>query len=184
MRRAFKALLVIAVSAIVCMPMQARADGFFTPWAGVAFGNNPNTGRGAFGASGGYMGGGIIGGEVDLGVSPSFFGTKTDFGSNSVITLMGNVIAGVPIGGTLGPGVRPYAVGGVGLFRSQYDGGNLFRTQASNNDFGWNLGAGVMGFFSDHVGLRGDVRYFRDTDDHGVPPSLHFWRASVGVAFR
>src|SRR5262249_3171069 len=161
MRRAMKALLLLTVIAAVCAPVQARADGFFTPWAGVAFGNNPSTGRGAFGASGGYMGAGVIGGEVDFGVSPSFFGTKTDFGSNSVITTMGNVIVGVPIGGTFGPGVRPYAVGGIGLVRSQYDGGNLFRSKVSNNDFGWNAGAGVMGYFTQNVGLRGDVRYFR-----------------------
>ena len=51
--------------------------------------------------------------------------------------------------------------------------------------FGWDAGAGVMGFFNDHVGLRGDVRYLRATHDlnSGISSidlngnQLHFWRA-------
>ena len=56
---------------------------------------------------------------------------------------------------------------------------------------GWNAGAGVMGYFADHIGVRGDLRYIRgfneqrssdfDTDNLGA---LRFWRASVGVVFR
>jgi hypothetical protein len=50
----------------------------------------------------------------------------------------------------------------------------------------------VMGFFSDHVGLRGDVRYLRATSDLTTNIAsidvngnkLHFWRASIGVTFR
>jgi hypothetical protein len=49
-----------------------------------------------------------------------------------------------------------------------------------------------MGYFNEHVGLRGDVRYLRATSDlkSGVSSldlsgnQLHFWRASVGVVFR
>ena len=55
--------------------------------------------------------------------------------------------------------------------------------------------SGVMGFVSDHVGLRGDVRYFRDfqntsSTDHNVDlsnltvGSFDFWRGTVGLAFR
>ena len=32
---------------------------------------------------------------------------------------------------------------------------------STKNDFGLDVGGGVMGFFSDNVGLRGDIRYFR-----------------------
>ena len=63
--------------------------------------------------------------KSDFGCSPSFFGTKSDFGNNTVMDLMGNVIVGVPIGGTHGAGVRPYVVGGVGLIRTQIDGGTV-----------------------------------------------------------
>ena len=32
------------------------------------------------------------------------------------------------------------------------------------NDIAWNFGGGVMMFFGTHVGVRGDVRYFRTFD--------------------
>jgi hypothetical protein len=47
-----------------------------------------------------------------------------------------------------------------------------------------------MGFFSDNVGIRGDIRYFRavrDTDPDGVDlelGSFKFWRGTVGVTFK
>jgi opacity protein-like surface antigen len=174
--------------------MLARADGFVVPWVGTAFGSNINNGRATFGVSAGGMGAGIIGGEVDFGYNPSFFGNKTDFGHNTVMNLMGNVILGIPVGGQRGPGVRPYVLGGVGLVRTQIDGGTLFNVSSSDNMFGWDAGVGVMGYFNDHVGLRGDVRYIRGTHDLNASTGInsidfngnkiHFWRASIGVVFR
>jgi hypothetical protein len=51
-----------------------------------------------------------------------------------------------------------------------------------------------MGYFSDHVGIRGDLRYLRDfqlTDSTGNPIGLainggtfNFWRGTIGVVFR
>ncbi len=205
MRRAIQVSILAAAVALVSAPAQVFAEGYVSPWVGVNFGNEPavdldeelDGGRAAFGVSGGWMGAGIIGGEVDFGYSPSFFGTETDFGNNTLLTLMGNLIIGVPVGGTTGGGVRPYVTGGVGLIRTQIDGGDLFNIESSNNDFGWNLGAGVMGFFNDHVGLRGDVRYMRslvsedddiDDGDFDFPDfdqgDLDFWRLTVGVVFR
>jgi len=192
MKGVIKSLIIASAAAVVLTPMQARADGFVTPWVGSAFGSNIKNGQATIGVSAGGMGAGIIGGEADFGWSPSFFGTKSDFGSNTVLNLMGNLIIGVPIGGTHGAGVRPYVVGGVGLIRSQIDGGTIARVSSSENMFGWDAGAGVMGYFSDHVGLRGDVRYLRATSDlkSGVSSldldgnQLHYWRATVGVVFR
>jgi len=192
MKRGIKSLIIASAAAVVLAPMQARADGFVTPWVGSAFGSNIKSGQAAIGVSAGGMGAGIIGGEADFGWSPSFFGTKSDFGNNTVMNLMGNVIIGVPIGGTHGAGVRPYVVGGVGLVRTQIDGGTIAKVSSSNNMFGWDAGAGVMGFFSDHVGLRGDVRYLRATSDLTTHvdsidlngDKLHYWRATIGVTFR
>src|ERR671931_121867 len=93
---------------------------------------------------------------LDFSYSPSFFGTENDFGHNTVINLMGNVMLGIPVGGTHGAGVRPFATAGLGLLRSQIDGGTIARVSSSNSQLGWNAGAGVMGYFSDHFGLRGD----------------------------
>src|SRR5437868_2521235 len=81
-------------------PMRARADGFVTPWVGSAFGSSIKNGQATIGVSAGGMGAGIIGGEADFGWSPSFFGTKSDFGNNTVMNLMGNLIIGIPVGGT------------------------------------------------------------------------------------
>ena len=192
MKRVIKSLIIASAAAVVLAPMQARADGFVTPWVGSAFGSNIQNGQTTFGVSAGGMGAGIIGGEADFGWSPSFFGTKSDFGNNTVMNLMGNVIVGVPIGGQHGAGVRPYVVGGVGLIRTQIDGGTVTKVSSSTNSFGWDAGAGVMGYFSNHVGLRGDVRYLRATGDFDTSLNnlsfsqdrLHFWRATVGVVFR
>ena len=192
MKGVIKSLILASATAVVLAPVPVRADGFVTPWVGSAFGSNINNGQATIGVSAGGMGAGIIGGEADFGWSPSFFGTKSDFGSNTVLNLMGNLIIGVPIGGTHGAGVRPYVVGGVGLIRSQIDGGTIARVSSSENMFGWDAGAGVMGYFSDHVGLRGDVRYLRATSDLTTHvdsidingDKLHFWRATIGVTFR
>src|SRR5205809_6520295 len=138
MKRVIKVLVLTGAMVVVLAPAQARADGWVSPWIGSAFGSSIDNGRGTFGVSAGGMGGGIVGGEVDFGFNPSFFGTENDFGHNSVINVMGNVIVGVPIGGTYGKGVRPYVLGGAGLIRTQIDGvnNNPFRPASSNNMFG------------------------------------------------
>jgi opacity protein-like surface antigen len=190
MRRFIKATVLSATVALVCAPTMARADGYVNPWAGVNFGSDIANGRGGFGVGAGWMGAGIAGGEVNFGYSPSFFGTQDDFGNNTVIDLMANVIVGVPIGGQHGHGFRPYVTGGLGLIRTQIDGGTVFDVQTSDNDFGWNLGAGAMGYFNDHVGVRGDVRYLRNINGD-IAESLnfsnggfHFWRTSIGLVIR
>ncbi len=194
MRRVLKFLILTAALAVTLVPALAHAEGYVSPWvaanAGTRFGDFDN-GRAGFGVDAGGMGKGIIGGELDFGFSPSFFGTKSVFGNNSVIDLMGNVIVGVPVGGTRGAGVRPFVTGGFGLIRTQVDG--LDNIDASNNMAGWNLGAGVMGYFNDHVGLRGDLRYLRSFEDTNTGINIidfnqagqfHFWRAGVGVVLR
>jgi hypothetical protein len=197
MRRALKVLTLTAAVAVIYAPALAHAEGYVSPWvaanAGTKF-NDFDNGRAGFGVNAGSMGKGVIGGELGFGVSPSFFGTKNDFGSNSVIDLMGNVIVGVPLGGTHGAGLRPFITGGLGLIRTQVDGGTLINNAtSSNNMVGWDLGAGVMGYFNDHVGLRGDLKYlrsFEDTNtginviDFNANGQFHFWRAAVGVVFR
>jgi opacity protein-like surface antigen len=188
MRHAFKLLVLIGAAALVFAPLPASAEGFVIPWAGGDWGSNTANGQAAYGVSAGGMGAGIIGGEVDFGYSPHFFGDTSDFGSNSVLDLMGNVIVGVPVGGTHGAGLRPFVTGGVGLIRTQIDGGSLFDVSSSNNQFGFNVGAGVMGFLAEHVGLQGDIRYFRDVNGNVVNGldlgRLHFWRASAGLVLR
>jgi hypothetical protein len=202
MQRGLKTLIVAGAAALVMAPMQARADGFVSPWIGSAFGGGDGVSNGVstselengqttFGITAGGMGAGIIGGEVDFGYSPSFFGDKTLFGSNTVMNLMGNLIIGIPVGGQHGAGIRPYVTGGLGLLRTQIDGGTLGNVSSSDNGLGWNLGGGVMGYFADHIGVRGDLRYMRGFNEQDLGfdtgdnlRALRFWRASVGVVFR
>jgi opacity protein-like surface antigen len=203
MRGAIKALVLTAAVACVCAPTQARADGYVSPWAGVNFGFNDEVAthrtcnadcgdRWAWGVNAGWMGGGIIGGEFDFGWSPNVYGNTFD---NRVWDLMGNIIVGIPIGGQRGAGVRPYVTGGLGAINTKIVGGTV-ASSLDNTDFGYNLGAGVNGYFSDHFGLRGDVRYFRTVNadfsslDTATNPGafsqgqFHFWRFGVGLIIR
>jgi hypothetical protein len=194
MRHALKALVVTSVIGLVAAPTQARAEGYVTPWVGANWGSDISNGRAAFGVTAGGMGDGIFGGEVNFGYSPSFFGTQNDFGHNTVIDLMGNVIIGVPIGGGRHTAaVKPFVTAGVGLLRTQIDGGTIAHVSSSNNQWGWNAGGGVMGYFNEHVGLRGDIRYLRGFEDLRTGNTvldldgnnqLNFWRITGGVVLR
>jgi len=174
---------------LLMAPAEARADWFFTPYIGANLGGDVEDTNINFGGSLGYMGGGIAGFEVDFGHSPNFFRDEFFDVDGNVTTLMANVILGVPIGG-MGEGVRPYVSGGAGLLRSRIDDADDF-FDVDDNSFGVNVGAGVMGFLSDNVGIRGDLRYFRDIGDSDSGDDIDldlgtfdFWRASFGVAFR
>jgi hypothetical protein len=188
---AVKKYLLWTATAIVLVPVQARADGYVTPWIGLDLASSTDSGHTSFGLTTGYMGWGVFGFEADFGYSPEFFGSSDFFGTNTAFTGMGNFILGVPIGGTDGAGVRPFVSGGVGLMRTHIDGGTIVRVPQWNNAFGYDLGAGMMGFFSQHFGLRGDVRYLatlQDTNRGSAvgfgPGRLHYWRVSGGVTFR
>jgi opacity protein-like surface antigen len=189
MRRVMKSLAAAGVVALLWLPSEARAEGYISPFAGVNFGNNQLEKKFAWGADAGFMGAGVIGGEVDFGWAPNAFGESVD---NHVLDLMGNLIIGVPIGGTHGAGIRPYVTGGLGLIQSKISSG-VSGVDFDTKNFGFNLGAGAMGFFGDHFGLRGDLRYFRtiNNNDSSLNNGLNldlggfdFWRASVGIVIR
>lgn len=200
------AIATLILIASAATPVKASADWLLTPFVGWNWGGTAdliNSGsfddkfeqKAMFGASLGWMGAGVVGFEADFGFAPNFFentrgsGNFT-FGDSNLTTLMGNLLLGVPIGGQHGVGFRPYAVGGVGLIKSRIDDvGALFNVDSTN--WGFNVGAGALFFFSDNVGLRGDVRYFRalqdDTPDNDFDIGLgdfRFWRGTAGVTFR
>ena len=87
---------------------------------GESIGDGADAERLDWGASFAWMGGGVFGFEGDIGYSPDFYG-KTDLGGSSVLSLMGNVLLGVPFGGQQGFGVRPYALVGIGALRSDLE---------------------------------------------------------------
>jgi hypothetical protein len=196
----------LILAATLGTPASAQADWLFTPWLGANWGGSSRftdffgdfdeefDSRVDFGGTVGWMGGGYLGFDLDFGFSPNFFETADDedfaFGDSSVTTLMANVKVGAPIGGQSGIGIRPYASAGIGLIQSRIeDPDELF--EVDSNDFGLNIGGGITGFFTDGIGITGDIRYFRSLqdnepdDDFDVSVSdFRFWRGSVGVTFR
>lgn len=189
--RSFRTAAVLALAALF-VPATASADWLATPFIGAPFQGDTEDAGVTYGGSFGYMGGGILGFEADLGVTPDFFEFDTadvDPFEGQVVSLMGNLIVGAPIGG-MERSVRPYASGGVGLLRARVDATGPFE-DFTNNEFGFNVGAGLMGFFSEHVGLRGDLRYFRSFEDPDddlefdvAVGDFDFWRGTAGVVFR
>jgi opacity protein-like surface antigen len=197
----FTRIFVVTVFLAVTAPIDAYADGFFTPFAGVNFGGTAGDAladafdakRFDWGVSFAFMGGGILGIEADIAHSPDFYG-RTDVGNSSVLTATGNLLIGIPIGGQQGVGSRPYVLAGIGMIRSELNdiGDGL---SDSENDVAWSAGGGAMFFFGDHVGLRADLRYFRtfkavvfdvidDLIDRDTAETVDFGRASLGLVLR
>jgi len=139
----------------------------------------------------GALAGGIFGIEFDLGYTNNFYATEgAVVTQGNLLTAMPALVIGIPIGGQTGGGVRPYFVAGAGLLKRDLEVQSL--DSFSENDFGYTLGGGLNIYFSDHVGIRGDYRYFRNFsvdvfDFTGVEVergTFDFSRASVGVLFR
>lgn len=178
MRRVMKMIMLTAAVALVFLPQAARAEGYVNPWAGVVFGNDAIENKfGSFGVAAGAAGT-LAGFELNLGYAPNPFDEAID---NSELDLMGDILIG-PMVGSGGYGIRPFVIGGLGLIRTTLEGLD------ATNDFGFNVGAGVSGYFSPHVGIRADVRYFRTINSDEPLADLnidlgefHFWRAQIGL---
>jgi hypothetical protein len=122
------------------------------------------------GTSGGF--------EEDLSYTKDFFGAATG-AADSVFAAMSNLLF---MGG---PGrVRTYVLSGLGLVRLSVSRNG---TRVDRNVIAYDLGGGVNGFVTTHMGLRFDVRRFRTLQDADVAPhsgKLGFWRASLGLALK
>jgi opacity protein-like surface antigen len=190
-----KKYALLAALVLTLVPGAASADWLFTPNLGTVFGGDAS-GREhlTYGASIGWMGAGVFGWEADFAYTPEFCEGDDDdvdlVDSSNATTFMLNAIIGIPAGGTTGGGFRPYFSGGIGMMQTNVTGTNaLFKVD--NSEFGINLGAGAIGFVSDHVGIRGDVRYFRSLSDPDEDNEFDialgdfdYWRATVGLTFR
>jgi opacity protein-like surface antigen len=144
-----------------------------------------------------YMWNGFVGAEFIGSFDPSFKVTSPLLTDNSrVATYMGNAIVGLPVGS--GGQFQPYGSGGFGGISmrahilTDLSGNTTDNTQTT---WGWNAGGGIMGF-ADRWGFRADGRYYRapskdnpsgsfeDILTQSLLSNLHFWRASIGVAYR
>ena len=189
-------LTVAAVLALFLLvpAAPARADVVLTPYVGSLFGGNISDGKASYGGTAQFMGGGIFGGELGFNYAPKFIGASVSNEDIAQMSLMGNLIVGIPIGSSDQPGhVRPYVTGGAGLFRLTANESQFF-DRVNSNDFAVNFGGGIMAFFTEHVGIRGDVRYFRTLRDSNPGSGaddvdfnlgdLNFWKWDVGAAFK
>jgi opacity protein-like surface antigen len=98
---------------------------------------------------------------------------------------MGNVMLAPKFGV-----IQPYGLVGLGLIKTHAEISAVGLLESDNNHFGWDIGGGIIGYLGEHVGVRGDIRYFhafQDLEILGLPiadTKLDFGRASAGVLFR
>jgi opacity protein-like surface antigen len=187
----FRTLLVpaLVVSALGLVPHAARAQGYFSGFAGYTYGGAagecpsvwndcPNRQTGYGFAFGGMSG--VFGFDQEYAWTPDVFGEGGDLEGSKVTTLMSNILVGVPV-----KSLRIYGAVGIGLVKTKVE----FRNAEDYSDtaFGWDYGAGVIVFFPAHLGIRFDYRRFRSsaevpfihTDRRDV--QLEFSRVSIGL---
>jgi len=189
--RALIAQIGLALVLIVAGAPDVRAQSYISPLLGFDFGGDSGcptiTGcedkHANYGVGLGKLGL-VLGFETEFGYAKDFLGTAPGLES-SVLTVMGNVLL-VP---AIGP-VRPYGLVGVGLIRSNVEFTPAGLLSNDNSDLGWDVGGGVFIFFSDHVGVRGDIRHFHTFQDVAFGPlvlgenKLDFGRASGALVFK
>jgi len=178
--------------ALLALPMPARAQGYISPLLGYSFGGssgcpevtNCEDKRTNFGIAFGKMGT-ILGVEEEFADAKNFFGSVGDQ-SSSVITVMTNIMV-VP---ALGP-VHPYLLVGLGLMKTHVEFTRTDVLSVTNNSLAWDAGGGVTILFTQHFGIRGDIRHFHSTSSFTIPfigapateQNLTFGRASGALVF-
>jgi hypothetical protein len=134
----------------------------------------------------------VLGVDVDFGHAPGFFqaGDQHLVLRSGVTTLTGNVIVAMPHRLTEYT-LRPYIVGGAGIMRAHID--DYFGALQVADTLGTaDVGAGAIGFLTNHVGICWEVRRFhsftRNSQVRGVTvrgaEQLSFWRATTALAIR
>jgi opacity protein-like surface antigen len=187
-------LTVFGMLTVFLAPSVASAQGYIVPFIGGNFGGDTgttldqsvdNTSRLAYGVRLGAMAHGIIGAEIDFGYTPNFYGHGSTFDSSGVMTVMGNLVVGIPAGP-----VRPYVTGGVGIIRRNVDFSSLENVASiSDTKFAYDVGGGLNILFSKHIGINGDLRYFRNfasgvSLNDLISDQFGLWRGSVGLVLQ
>lgn len=179
------------IGLIVMLATPARADLLLVPYLGQAFSgviseagaSRPVT----YGVRMEWFPTGFLGFGVDLARAPDFLAdAQGRVRESSLSTLMGNVIVGGPLPAQRG--FRPYLSGGIGVLA--YDLTRTNGLQASDTDFGYNIGLGASVLLSRHVGAELDFRYFRNMQDFTLggldfpEENLAYARWSGGLVLR
>ena len=192
--RTFRCLLLGALSAAVIATTAdtASAQGFISPSYGYTFGGDSgcptatdcNDKNWNWGIALGALGS-IVGFEAELTYADEFRGERPDQ-SSSVTTVMGNFMIAPKISI-----VQPYGLVGVGLVKTDVED-RLTGASEAENQIGWTIGGGLIIFFNDHVGVKGDIRHyhaFEALDLLGFDLArdenrLDFGRVAFGAVFK
>jgi hypothetical protein len=197
---------------VLLFPASALAEWQFTPLLGYSFNGsttlidfgliNNQTANDEphlhFGGSVSLLGEGPFGLEAIYIDTPNFFESK-QFNivlprtlSSRTYGVMGNAVLTTPRSWNR-YGLRPTLSGGIGLLHAAAED-QLDLLGYSLNLWGVNVGGGAVGFLSDHVGVRVDLRYFQNISSVpeedlgrltlGDPLRLRYWTASFGVVFK
>jgi hypothetical protein len=155
-----------------------------------------------FGGQVAYLWKGLYGAEVIVNFAPSMaVGSTLLFADEpSVNSYMANAMWAIPLG--VQGKYQPFLSAGLGAIRVSADmfdvlGDSMAGTiSATQTMFGGNIGGGILAF-AGHVGLRGDVRFYKaskeetnplqnsfDTIGEAALSGLSFWRGNFGLAFR
>lgn len=152
-------VLLLTVLVIIGSVRPSLAQGFVSPFLGYNFGGdascpevtNCNDKHSNYGVAFGALGS-VVGFEAEFGRTSDFRSNSTTLQTTNVLTFMTNFM----LAPKFGP-IQPYGVAGVGLMRTSLDSAGA---NTDENQIGYDLGGGLIGFFSSHVGVRGDLRYF------------------------
>ena len=184
-------ILALMTLVMTASATAAHAQGFVSPLIGYNFGGDSgcpeiddcDDKNLNIGVAVGSLGS-VFGVELEFAYAKDFFG-ESPFVSSSVLSLMGNVM----LAPKFGP-VQPYGVVGLGLIKTNVEFTAASFLESDNNHFGWDLGGGLIIFFTDHVGIRGDIRYFHALQDFSIlgfaldETKLDFGRAAGALVFK
>jgi len=149
-----------------------------TPFIGVGFSGDLDSGSKDFGVAGGYTWSPRISFEGEFNLLPTTeVSTGVEFNSQEW-SLTGNVLYHFS-----GRNFVPYGVFGIGFGHGSIDEESALITlpniDTSSTEFIVNFGGGVERQIRQRMAIRGDLRYFFGGD---LVPD--FWRLSAGVTFQ
>jgi hypothetical protein len=190
--------LALVGAFLALTPRVVTAEWHLTPMVGFTFGGGTtivdledatgNVHR-QYGGAVTLLGGGLVGAEAVIAYTPGFFQADGGLVSESrAFALMGNVVLTAPRRWTE-YGLRPFVSGGLGYLRASYSETTF---PVSSNLAGFNVGGGAIGFLTEKIGLRFDLRYYANLHRPEQGPSspalgrvtIHYFTGSVGIVFR
>jgi opacity protein-like surface antigen len=163
--------LLIALALCGMFQGTASAQTNLVASLGKLYGGDVQTSGKSYSIAIGGTGAHSVGSELEY--SQTSHMTDVSGNESKVLSLMASVM----LAAHAGP-VRPYGVFGYGFIRQRTEAstGSVL-SNLSNNDVGYNLGAGVTYKFSKGAGVRVDLRHFKVRKADG----LSFQRLMVGI---